>query len=170
MNTNSVMKCLPTVPVLIRVDSCSFKLVEKVFPLPMGILESIQQQIADQLSARPFFADIPVLVEHRADIQSEYERALGPVQVAGGRNGVCVTILTPTADCAHPEIAGPFFDDIIIVALVQENVPANHDPVNGTGKSALTVCENLSRRARSILSARRQRADRSPQAHHRSRP
>jgi hypothetical protein len=109
----------------------------------MSILESIQQQIADQLSAQPFFADIPVLVEHRADIQSEYERALGPVQVAGGRNGVCITILTPTADCAHPEIAGPFFDDIIIVALVQENVPANRDPVNGTGKSALTVCENL---------------------------
>ncbi len=109
----------------------------------MSILESIQQQVADQILAQPFFADIPVLVEHTKDIQSEYERALGPTQVVAGKNGVCVTIVTPTADCNYPEIQGPFFDEILVVALVQENVIANQDPINGTGKSALTICENL---------------------------
>ncbi len=109
----------------------------------MSILESIQQQVADQLVAQPFFASVPVLVEHTKDIQSEYERALGPAQLVGGKNGICVTILTPTADCNYPEIQGPFFDDILIVALVQENVIANQDPVNGTGKSALTTAESI---------------------------
>ena len=108
-----------------------------------SILETLQQECADRVAAIPFFANVPILVEHLKDFQSEYARALGPVQVVGGRSGACVTILTPTADCNWPEIGGPFFDAVPIIALVQENRQVNEDPNTGTQKSALAICEAL---------------------------
>jgi len=109
----------------------------------MSLLESLQQECADRLSALPAFAWLPVLVEHRRDYQSEYQRALGPLLTTAGRTGACVTVLTPTANARWPETGGPFFDEIPLVARVQENPVVNRDPARGTGQSALTICEAI---------------------------
>ena len=109
----------------------------------IGILESIQQECADRAASLPFFANIPVLTEHFRDFQFSYDKAVGTIEVTGGKVGICVIILTPTANANWKEVGGPFFDEIPIVGLVQENVELNRDPANGTQLSALNVCENL---------------------------
>ena len=109
----------------------------------MSLLESLQQECADRLSALPAFARLPILVEHWCDYASEYERALGPLLTASGSAGACVTILTPTANAHGPEVGGPFFAEIPIVAQVRENPAVNRDPARGTGLSALTICETI---------------------------
>lgn len=108
-----------------------------------SLLETLQQECADRLSALPFFANIPILVEHLKGFQSEYDRALGPNTVTGGKIGACVTIITPTANANWQEVFGPFFDEIPITALVQENREVNQDPTCGTLVSALEICENI---------------------------
>ncbi len=109
----------------------------------MSLLESLQQECADRLSALPAFARVPVLVEHRCDYASEYQRALGPLLATAGTAGACVTVLTPTANARWPEVGGPFFAEIPLVARVQENPAVNRDPARGTGQSALTICEAI---------------------------
>ena len=109
----------------------------------MSLLESLQQECADRLTALPYFAAVPVLVEHQRDYASEFQRALGPLNSANGRSGVCVVLLTPTADANWPEVGGPFFDEIPITARVREHPPVNQDPRLGTGLSALAIAENI---------------------------
>lgn len=108
-----------------------------------GIIETIQQECADFASGDPFFANIPIFTERTNDIASEFERALGPVTVEGGKSGACITILTPTADCAFKDIGGPVFDEIPLIWLIQENRQINEDPATGTNQSALSICEKL---------------------------
>lgn len=109
----------------------------------MSILESLQREIADQLSADSFFAHIPVLVESLGDLTSEIARALGPVTEVGGKSGAVVIVTTPTADASWPDVGGPFFDDIPIAILIAVNPLVNNDSGAGTGQSALTIAEQV---------------------------
>ena len=114
--------------------------------IQISIFESLLQECADQCAADPFFADVPVLVEHLKDYQSEYERALGPANSAGGNTGVCVIFLATSADCKKPNLAGPFYEEVRITARVRENVEVNQRAANGTGKTALRVCQQVAAR------------------------
>jgi hypothetical protein len=108
-----------------------------------SIIETLQQECADRLAALPYFAHIPVLVETLKDLQSEYQRALGPLQVTGGKSGAVVTLGTPTANVNWTELGGPFFDDIPLTVEVRENRAVNQDPAMGTLQSALAICEQV---------------------------
>lgn len=109
----------------------------------MSIIESIQLECAQQLQADPFFANLTVLVEHIADLQSQFDQAIGAVTVVGGKSGAVVVIMTPTADANWENVPGPFFDAINVIVLVAENPLVNNDPISGTGLSALTICEKI---------------------------
>jgi len=109
----------------------------------MSILSSIQQQCADRLQSDPLFADVPVLTERIADIDSEIARALGPLNEQGGKNGLVAIVLTPTANVNFENVFGPFFDDIHVVVRVIENVPVNQDTTNGTNVAAADAAEKI---------------------------
>jgi len=109
----------------------------------MSLIETIQQEVADQIAADGFFLNIPVLVESLGDTASQIERALGPVNTQGGKTGAVVVVTTPTANVSWPEVGGPFFDEIPITVLVAVNPVTNHDPSVGTGASALAICEEV---------------------------
>jgi hypothetical protein len=109
----------------------------------MSLIETIQQEVADEIAADGFFLNIPVLVETLGDAGSQMERALGPVNIQGGKIGAVVIVTTPTANVSWPEVGGPFFDEIPITVLVAVNPVTNNDPEAGTGASALAICEEV---------------------------
>src|SRR5260370_17818234 len=78
------------------------------------------------------FGNVPEVTEGIKDNGSEIDRALGPLNERGGRNGLVAVLLTPTANVNFENVFGPFFDEIKIVVRVIENVPVNQDPVTGS--------------------------------------
>jgi hypothetical protein len=109
----------------------------------MSILSQLQQQCADRLQSDPLFAHVRVLTERVADIESEIDRALGPLNEQGGKTGLVAVLLTPTANVNFENVFGPFFDDIKIVVRVIENVPINQDPDTGTNVPAADAAERV---------------------------
>jgi Chitobiase/beta-hexosaminidase C-terminal domain len=109
----------------------------------MSFLTQLQQQCADRLQADPLFAHVRVLTERITDIESEIERALGPLNETGGKTGAVVIVLTPTANVNFENVFGPFFDEIKVVARVIENVPVNQDPATGTNAAAAELAERI---------------------------
>jgi hypothetical protein len=108
-----------------------------------SILSQLQQQCADRLQSDPAFADVRVLTERIADIESEIERGLGPLNEQGGKTGLVAILLTPTASVNFENVFGPFFDEIKIVVRVIENVPINQDPNSGTNFPAADAAEKI---------------------------
>jgi Chitobiase/beta-hexosaminidase C-terminal domain len=108
-----------------------------------SILSQLQQQCADRLQSDPAFADVPVLTEHIADIESEIQRALGPLNQEGGKTGLVAILLTPTANVNFENVFGPFFDEIKIVVRIIENVPINQNPNSGTNFPAADAAEKV---------------------------
>jgi len=108
-----------------------------------SVLSQIQQQCADRIQSDPLFATIPVLTERIKDIESEIDRALGPLNQADGKTGIVAIVLTPTANANFDNVFGPFFDDIRIVVRVIENVPINQDPNTGTNVAAAEAAEKI---------------------------
>jgi Chitobiase/beta-hexosaminidase C-terminal domain len=109
----------------------------------MSLLATLQQQCADRLQSDPLFANVPVLTERIADIESEVARALGPLNGQSGKTGLVAILLTPTANVNFENVFGPFFDDIKIVVRVIENVPVNQDPATGTNVAAADAAEKI---------------------------
>ena len=77
-----------------------------------SVLTQLQQQCADRLQADPLFANVRVLTERIADIQSEIDRALGPLNESGGKTGIVAIVVTPTASVNFGNVFGPFLDEI----------------------------------------------------------
>lgn len=101
-----------------------------------SILEALQQQMADVLTADPYFDSIPVIPENVGDIENEIERGLGKL-------GIVVVIVAPTASTGQTrEVPGPYYDEINLVCAVTENVLLNRS-VNGTNKHNLAVAEHV---------------------------
>jgi Chitobiase/beta-hexosaminidase C-terminal domain len=110
----------------------------------MSLLVSLQQQCANRLQSDPLFANVPVLTERIANIQSEINTALGPLgSGATGKTGLVAIVLTPTADVNFDNLFGPFFDDIRIDVRIVENVTINEDPANGTNVAASDAAEKV---------------------------
>lgn len=109
----------------------------------MSLIESIQQEVADQIAANGNLLNVPVLVESLGDLASQVERALGPLGGQGGKVGAIIVVNTPTADANWPEVGGPFFDSIPVEILVGVNPATNNDADIGTGLSALSICEEV---------------------------
>jgi hypothetical protein len=108
-----------------------------------SFLAQLQQQCADRLAADPLFAHVPVLTERIADISSEIDRALGPLNSRAGRTGIVAVLLTPTANVNFENVFGPFFDEIRIAVRILENVTVNQDATTGTNISAAELAERV---------------------------
>ncbi len=108
-----------------------------------SLLSQLQQECADRLQSDPLFANVPVLTERIKDIESEIERALGPLNEQGGKTGLVAILLTPTANVNFENVFGPFFDEVKIVTRVVENVPVNQDPNTGTNIAAAELAEKI---------------------------
>src|SRR6266481_3234078 len=106
-----------------------------------GLQLTLQQLMADWLANDPYFVDVPIITEFSKDIASDINQALGYLTAGGtAKAGICIVIVTPTADTLSVDTAGPYFDKIRMVARVIENVPINQSTA-GTGKRALDVAE-----------------------------
>ena len=108
-----------------------------------SLLSQLQQQCANRVQSAPAFANVPVLTEHIADIESEIQRALGPLNEQNGKTGLVAILLTPTANVNFENVFGPFFDEIKVVVRVIENVPVNQDPDTGTNFAAADAAETI---------------------------
>lgn len=93
------------------------------------MLLELQQEIAARLTADEFFADVEVLTQQVADLDSEIERALATL-------GVSVVILTPNADVTNGDLQGPRLDPIRLVVACAE-MPT----LNAAGPRALACAE-----------------------------
>jgi hypothetical protein len=95
-------------------------------------LKNLQAQCVAALQADPFFstvlsntgAPIPVLSESVADLQYEVSRPLDQLVSA-------VFLLTPSAFVTKPNLPGPYFDRIELVAEIVENPVTNQPNVTG---------------------------------------
>ena len=87
----------------------------------MSILYSIQQEIADRLSADPFFAAVPVLVEVPRDMAFELQAGVA----AAGTWGV---VLVPQAQVSAPNAPGPILDPVEFAVRFRANTPVSPGP------------------------------------------
>jgi hypothetical protein len=100
------------------------------------MLIEIIQDAADALRADPYFSNIPVLAEDLGDPANAIDTYLTK------RGGIGVMIMTPKANVTSPNLPGPYFEGIIFIASVWENVALNRAADgSGTGKAALAVAE-----------------------------
>jgi hypothetical protein len=102
----------------------------------MSVLKGIQAVCANQLIASPYFSTggtVTVISENVADISDAINTALAKL-------GVCVIVITPTANSAFPNYLVPYFDNIAIKCRVCENVILNRSS-SGTNKWASDVAE-----------------------------
>lgn len=99
-----------------------------------------RQEWADYLSGLAYFADIPIFTEDKEDIASEFERAIGPETVRGGKSGICVILMSVRAVPMRESDAGPVLE-FLHAAHVVENVPVNRDATHGTLKTREEVAE-----------------------------
>jgi hypothetical protein len=86
-----------------------------------SVLTSIQQEVANCLLADPFFANIPVLVEHPRDVAYELQASVA----AAGTWGV---VQVPQAHVSATTAPGPFFDPVEIAVRFRQNVPVTWEP------------------------------------------
>jgi hypothetical protein len=98
-----------------------------------SILKGIQQGCADQLAATPYFSNVTIITEQTGDIENAIQTALAKL-------GICVIVITPTANAAFPNYLKPYFNDIKIICRTVENVILNRS-TSGTGKQASEVAE-----------------------------
>lgn len=101
----------------------------------MSKLQTLQQSVADHLSASPFFADanIAILTERIGNIEFSINSRVEAI-------GLCVIVVTPTANVTYGNAPGPYFDNIRIVCRVLESVVTNK-----TGITALAAAEEIVR-------------------------
>lgn len=100
------------------------------------MLIEIIQEAADTLRADPYFSNIPVLAEDLGDPANSIDDYLTK------RTGLGVIIMTPKASVTSPNLPGPYFENIVFIASVWENVALNRAADStGTGKAALAVAE-----------------------------
>ena len=84
-----------------------------------GLQLTLQQLMADWLANDPYFVDVPIITEFSKDIASDINQALGYLTAGGtAKAGICIVIVTPTADTLSVDTAGPYFDKIRMVARV----------------------------------------------------
>lgn len=105
--------------------------------LPVGQLAEVQDSLSGLLKQSPFFARIPIFTEKLKDIENEIDTALG--SLAGG---ACVVVITPKATVTKPNLPGPYFDDVVIVVRILENVLINQSP-EGTQVPASALAEGV---------------------------
>jgi hypothetical protein len=105
--------------------------------LQQGSLETFRQTCADKLSGNATFSGIPVFTEKQKNIESEIETALGSLKC-----GICIIIIAPQANVTKPNLPGPYFGDVTLIARVVENVLINQGD-QGTKKTASYLAEKI---------------------------
>jgi hypothetical protein len=108
-------------------------------------LDALHEAIVTDIGKIPYLADITVLREDVQDLQSEIESALGTVTEKRQKIGIFVLVLTPRAQCQHPNAPGPILDPLTITLLVAEDTVINRLGESGTKKTALSLVEALCR-------------------------
>jgi hypothetical protein len=103
-------------------------------------LDLVQEAIKERLEGHFYFADIPVLVEDKGDIEADVNQALGTLTEKKTKMGICVVVSMPGARCRYPNAPGPLLDPLSITLSVVEDVASNRG-ASGTGKPALAVVE-----------------------------
>lgn len=99
------------------------------------MLSDVVNDAEQTLAADPYFGNITLVTEDKGDIENQ-------IQIALSKLGICVILLTPRATDSKPNIGKPYFDNILFIAQVTENVTLNRAH-SGTGKKALDVCEHV---------------------------
>lgn len=106
----------------------------------MSMIGDIQQEVADQISAQPFFENIAVVTESVGDLMNAFEAAISAATSTGGKCGAFVFVMSPDANVTNPEPAGPLFDEIDIHIQVTVQTDVANDPEIGVGVSDLDIC------------------------------
>ena len=109
---------------------------------PYAADERDQDDFYGRLSADPFFADIPVLLQKKGDITSDTEIAMNTLNAKTGKRGAVVIVLQPELVMAEPDAPGPEYFIIMAVQVFVTRAD-NDDPNTGTGKSAELICKRI---------------------------
>jgi hypothetical protein len=111
----------------------------------MSIVETIQQQVADQIASDSFFTNITVLTENVGDIINLMEQALGAETSLGGKAGAFVLVMSPDADQTWTQQYGVVLDKVKIHVQVTVDTKVAEDPAIGVGVTSLAICEEICR-------------------------
>jgi hypothetical protein len=103
----------------------------------MAVLTSIQTAIKAKLETLEYFTGVKVFTEQLADVEQALQIELEEA------SGLAVIVLTPGADVNHPNLPGPYFDNVRVVVQVVEHVTLNQG-AGGTRKAAADVAETVS--------------------------
>ena len=106
-------------------------------------LSDFQEDLRWPLLADPYFVDVPVIDFRKSEVETEIQRSLGTVTTRSGKCGACVVVMPMSivdeftdASAAHPLRCK-------ITFLVLEVPILNMNATQGTGKSALSICERI---------------------------
>lgn len=104
-------------------------------------IANVAADIAARLAADAYFIDITVITDRKGDINTEVQKAIGPVASKGGKSGVCVIVTQPVGTVSEPSIPASMLD-LDISVRVLENVVINTGS-GGTGKSAASIARAI---------------------------
>lgn len=108
-------------------------------------LQSIQFDVGNYLRSDNYFVDVPVYILRDEQIQTRLDMALAGKETKGGKAGVAVLVMMPTADCSKPNAAGPALG-ASITCLTLENPEINMLEGVGTKKPCEEVAMNVAQR------------------------
>ncbi len=104
-------------------------------------LTDAQTELAARIASDPYFVDIPVLTDRKADLATTIQKNLGTITTKGGKIGLAVIVMQPVASVTSGNLPIPrMMMDLTVRVL--ENVLINSG-ANGTGKPAANVARKL---------------------------
>jgi hypothetical protein len=105
-------------------------------------LSAIIEDVKERLSADSYFSDISVFSEKKGDLLNSILKSLGMLTTKGGKFGVCVVVMSPTASDQYPEGAASVLE-LTMSVRVLENVLVNTIAATGTLKAAIDVARRI---------------------------
>jgi hypothetical protein len=113
-----------------------------------GTLRAIQDELFAALRAQTWFDDIAIVTMRDEDTDSTIEKQIAATTKTANKKGVVIYIGQPDPGAAQPDVVSSadatltaFYNDIVCLIQVEEDVTENRKPLTGTGKPAVTVGE-----------------------------
>lgn len=105
------------------------------------IILKLQEDVLGRLSNDAYFADIPVFLQRKGDIEQEVIQALNVLNEKTGKVGSCVIVLMPELEAPEGESPGPVVEMVQSVQVITHRL--FNDGENGTGKSSEQIAANV---------------------------
>jgi hypothetical protein len=108
------------------------------------MMRDLQTEIQELLQGDPYFADLLIFTQRTGQVDQMVNIACGAeTGNVNSKVGLAIVITMALMKIKEPNIKGPFFNEVLPIVRVFENVELNMDTNIGTGKPSEDVAEYI---------------------------